>query len=255
MNLRSTRSKAGNPCRPDRRESSHELRITHLHDLDFDPDFGGGGYRAAKPLEPDLEAVMANMDWAEHVVLLSPMWWGGLPAKLKGLFDRALLPGSAFDTRAKTLAGIAPAASDRTHRAADHDLGYAALVLSARPQGRTGAPDSNADPWIRRHFAFARHPFFGSHQFIARDESEVVPKPCETTRDVTGMLYSRSSKADCNACKLNTCRRPDPSPQGAAVDLRTILRSGLAIPQTSNDAIPPEGISSAGDRYHPLLSM
>lgn len=98
-------------------QAGHELRISHLHDLDFDPDFGGGGYRAAKPLEPDLEAVMANMDWAEHVVLLSPMWWGGLPAKLKGLFDRALLPGSAFDTRAKTWLGSPrPLLAGRTAR-------------------------------------------------------------------------------------------------------------------------------------------
>jgi putative NADPH-quinone reductase len=27
------------------------------------------------------------------------MWWGGLPAMLKGLIDRTFLPGRTFDTR------------------------------------------------------------------------------------------------------------------------------------------------------------
>ena len=39
-------------------------------------------------------------------MMVTPMWWGGLPAKLKGLFDRALLPGRAFDTRSKNLIGM-----------------------------------------------------------------------------------------------------------------------------------------------------
>lgn len=81
------------------RAAGHEVRTTHLHDLEFDADFEFGGYRAIKPLEPGLEATLADLEWAEHVVVLSPMWWGGLPGKLKGLFDRILLPGRAFDTR------------------------------------------------------------------------------------------------------------------------------------------------------------
>ncbi|MDN3719732.1 NAD(P)H-dependent oxidoreductase [Roseibium salinum] len=36
------------------------------------------------------------MVWCEHFVVVHPLWWGGLPAKLKGVFDRILLPGMAF---------------------------------------------------------------------------------------------------------------------------------------------------------------
>lgn len=98
-------------------KEGHEIRIIHLHDLEFDSDFGGGGYRNLKPLEQDLKNVVDNLEWSEHVVLLSPMWWGGMPAKLKGLFDRVLLPGTAFDTRNKTWLGLPkPLLGGRTGR-------------------------------------------------------------------------------------------------------------------------------------------
>lgn len=78
--------------------AGHSVRVAHLHDLSFDSDFEFGSYRQIKPLEPDLERFLDDLEWSEHLVLLTPMWWGGLPAKLKGLIDRALLPGRAFDT-------------------------------------------------------------------------------------------------------------------------------------------------------------
>lgn len=97
--------------------AGHDLRITHLHDLDFDPDFGNAGYANPKPLEPDLEMVFDNLKWSEHVVLLTPMWWGGLPAKLKGLIDRTFLPGTAFDTRNTSRLGLpSPLLLGRTAR-------------------------------------------------------------------------------------------------------------------------------------------
>ncbi|GGB50778.1 NAD(P)H dehydrogenase (quinone) [Roseibium aquae] len=78
------------------RKNGHEVRIAKLSDMSFDPDFEYGSYRNVKPLEPDLEAFWADLDWSEHFVLAHPLWWGGMPAKLKGLFDRVLLPGKAF---------------------------------------------------------------------------------------------------------------------------------------------------------------
>ncbi len=81
------------------RAAGHTVRVTHLSELDFDPDFGSGTYSNHKPLEPDLEVVKDNLEWSQHLVIFAPLWWGGLPAMLKGLFDRVLLAGHAFDTR------------------------------------------------------------------------------------------------------------------------------------------------------------
>lgn len=58
------------------RTAGHEVRLHHLHELSFDMDFERAGYKDPKPLEPDLEAVLAHIDWAEHVVMFAPMWWG-----------------------------------------------------------------------------------------------------------------------------------------------------------------------------------
>ncbi len=99
------------------RGAGHEVRMTHLHDLEFDPDFGFGGYDQQKPLEAQLERILEDIVWSEHVVITTPMWWGGLPAKLKGLFDRALLPGRTFNTHKTDWMGMpTPMLSGRTGR-------------------------------------------------------------------------------------------------------------------------------------------
>ena len=86
--------------------AGHDVRRVHLNDLEFDADFEQGGYENWKPLEPALEQVIEHLTWSEHLVLTMPMWWGGLPAKLKGLIDRAFLPGITFDPEVKTPLGM-----------------------------------------------------------------------------------------------------------------------------------------------------
>ena len=87
------------------RDAGHEVRLHSLSEMSFDPDFGQSTYKDCKPLEPDIAAFAEDLEWAGHVVIATPLWWGGLPARLKGLFDRVLLPGRAFDTRSTTLLG------------------------------------------------------------------------------------------------------------------------------------------------------
>ncbi len=99
------------------RGKGHTVRMVHLSELQFDHDFGQGNYHDFKPLEPELEKVLQDIEWSDHLVLTTPMWWGGLPAKLKGLIDRMFIPGRTFDTRNTTLAGLpAPLLSGRTAR-------------------------------------------------------------------------------------------------------------------------------------------
>jgi len=87
-------------------KSGHHVRLRRLADMTFDPNHDMGGYASTKPLEPILKDVLSDIEWCDHFVLCSPMWWGSLPAKLKGLIDRAFIPGRTFSTRETTLIGL-----------------------------------------------------------------------------------------------------------------------------------------------------
>lgn len=72
-----------------------EIRRMQLHEMDFDPDLTFG-YQQRKTLEPCLEAWQEHVTWASHVCWAYPYWWGSMPAKMKGVIDRAFLPGFAM---------------------------------------------------------------------------------------------------------------------------------------------------------------
>lgn len=78
--------------------SGHEVRFVPLGELSFDPVLRQG-YRSEQTLEPDLVSVQDAIRWAQHVVLIYPIWWGAMPALLKGMIDRVFLPGFAFRYR------------------------------------------------------------------------------------------------------------------------------------------------------------
>lgn len=79
-------------------DAGHEVQHLYLGELSFDPILHHG-YRQVQPLEPDLVDAQARLSWAQHVVFVYPVWWGGVPALLKGFLDRLLLPGYGFRYR------------------------------------------------------------------------------------------------------------------------------------------------------------
>ena len=141
----------------------HDVRTTHLHDLDFDMDFGFAGYSKHKPLEPCLEDFQADMEWAHHIVLTTPMWWGGLPAKLKGLIDRTFLPGWAYNTR-KLKRGMPTPMLNGKNGPRHCNRGYAGLFLWAVLWQSFVAPNQRANFPLCRDKACSNYVFRARHK-------------------------------------------------------------------------------------------
>ncbi|QCW99174.1 NAD(P)H-dependent oxidoreductase [Aggregatimonas sangjinii] len=78
--------------------SGAEVREIRIAELDFDVNLQFG-YRKRTELEPDLIDAQENIKWANHLVWIYPIWWGSVPAIMKGFLDRVLLPGFAFNKR------------------------------------------------------------------------------------------------------------------------------------------------------------
>lgn len=78
--------------------SGAEVKEIVVRDLNFNPNLQFG-YRKRTELEPDLLEAQQKITWADHLVLVYPVWWGSIPALFKGFFDRVFLPGFAFQKR------------------------------------------------------------------------------------------------------------------------------------------------------------
>jgi len=78
------------------REANAEVREIYLGDLKFNPIATVSLAHLAE-LEPDLVQAQEAITWADHLVFVYPIWWGTIPALLKGFIERIFLPGFAVN--------------------------------------------------------------------------------------------------------------------------------------------------------------
>ncbi len=78
--------------------SGAEVKEIRIGELNFNPNLQFG-YRKRTELEPDLLDAQEKIKWADHLVWIYPVWWGSVPAMMKGFIDRVFLPGFAFKKR------------------------------------------------------------------------------------------------------------------------------------------------------------
>lgn len=76
-------------------ELGHEYRLSDLYAMKWDPLVCEVG-----ALDQDVVAEQEKLLWADAVVVQFPMWWYGLPAIMKGWFDRVFVRGFGYGVKA-----------------------------------------------------------------------------------------------------------------------------------------------------------
>lgn len=79
---------------------SHAIQQVTVAELDFpilrtQQDFDEG-----EPTD-DIKHAQAQINWADHVLVIYPLWLGDMPALLKGFFEQTFRPGFALEEQKK----------------------------------------------------------------------------------------------------------------------------------------------------------
>lgn len=87
------------------RRRGHDVCVTDLYAEGFQPALSRLKRLAYEepdttPLADGIRGHVEHLCRAEALVLVFPTWWYGMPAILKGYFDRVWIPGVAFDLEA-----------------------------------------------------------------------------------------------------------------------------------------------------------
>jgi NAD(P)H dehydrogenase (quinone) len=80
--------------------AGHEVDLLDLYAENFNPVLSEEArrhYHDTSRNQSGLESYVERLKSAEAIVLQFPTWCFGLPAMLKGFFDRMIMPGVAFD--------------------------------------------------------------------------------------------------------------------------------------------------------------
>lgn len=80
-------------------EEKRHYRVLDLNADKFDPVMSAEElalYSKGGTTDPLVADYAHALEHTDEVVFLFPIWWGGMPAILKGFFDKVLLKGGAF---------------------------------------------------------------------------------------------------------------------------------------------------------------
>ena len=77
------------------RMAGHEVRSIIVSEVEFPLLRTSAEYQQGEP-PTAIRQCQELVTWAEHVVILFPLWLGSMPALLKGFLEQLLRPGFAF---------------------------------------------------------------------------------------------------------------------------------------------------------------
>ena len=85
----------------------HEYKLVDLGRDEFDPVMrakdlkafamaGRIGEEGLEGVDPIVLKYMKELRWAEHIVMIFPIWWMSMPAMMKGFVDKVIFPGVVY---------------------------------------------------------------------------------------------------------------------------------------------------------------
>jgi putative NADPH-quinone reductase len=77
------------------RMGGHEVRSIIVSEVEFPLLRTSADFQSGSP-PAQIGKCQELLQWAEHVVILFPLWMGSMPALLKGFLEQTLRPGFAF---------------------------------------------------------------------------------------------------------------------------------------------------------------
>ena len=80
------------------REAGHEVHRLDVAALDFGLLHSQAEFETGAP-PPAIAAAQERIRWANHLVVIFPLWLGDVPAVLKAFFEQTLRPGFAYTYR------------------------------------------------------------------------------------------------------------------------------------------------------------
>lgn len=79
------------------KEAGHQVHLISLANLEFPLIVSQEQWQSGK-IPQSLERAQDSIAWAEHLVILYPLWLGSMPALLKGFLEQVMRPGFAIAT-------------------------------------------------------------------------------------------------------------------------------------------------------------
>jgi NAD(P)H dehydrogenase (quinone) len=77
----------------------HEVKTRNLYAIGFNPVLSADDFSvfADNKIPNDIAVEQEHILWADHIIFAYPVWWGGMPAILKGYIDRVFSEGFAYE--------------------------------------------------------------------------------------------------------------------------------------------------------------
>ncbi|UUI02335.1 NAD(P)H-dependent oxidoreductase [Oceanobacillus jeddahense] len=77
----------------------HHVKVIDLYQDNFHPVLYFDNIHKRRDLQFDseVEEYREIVSWASHLIFIFPIWWGGMPAILKGFVDRVFAKGFAYE--------------------------------------------------------------------------------------------------------------------------------------------------------------